>query len=85
MFDREGRFGAELAPRRARTFVRGPRGFNPPAPAPGRQAHGPCRRIASGGKGTAEGKFAALEKAGVITVRSHAGLGAAIAKRLKAA
>ena len=40
--------------------------------------------IASGGQGTAEGKFAALEKAGVTTVRSPADLGAAIAKRLGA-
>ena len=38
--------------------------------------------IASGGKGTAKGKFAALEKAGVTTVRSPGDLGAAIAKRL---
>ena len=38
--------------------------------------------IASGGKGTAEGKFAAMEKAGVTTVKSPGDLGAAIAKRL---
>ena len=38
--------------------------------------------IASGGQGTAAGKFAALEKAGVITVKSPGDLGAAIAKRL---
>ncbi len=39
--------------------------------------------IASGGKGTAEGKFAAMEAAGVTTVRSPGDLGAAIAARLK--
>ena len=38
--------------------------------------------IASGGSGTAEGKFAAMEKAGVTTVKSPGDLGAAIAKRL---
>jgi hypothetical protein len=36
--------------------------------------------IASGGKGTADGKFAAMEAAGVTTVRSPGDLGAAIAK-----
>jgi hypothetical protein len=39
--------------------------------------------IASGGKGTAAGKFAALEKAGVLTVKSPGDLGAAVASRLK--
>jgi succinyl-CoA synthetase alpha subunit len=38
--------------------------------------------IASGGTGTAEGKFAAMEQAGVTTVKSPGDLGAAIAKRL---
>ena len=38
--------------------------------------------FASGGSGTAEGKFAAMEKAGVTTVKSPGDLGAAIAKRL---
>ena len=38
--------------------------------------------IASGGTGTAEGKFAALEAAGVTTVKSPGDLGAAIAARL---
>jgi succinyl-CoA synthetase alpha subunit len=36
----------------------------------------------AGGAGTAEGKFAAMEKAGVTTVKSPGDLGAAIAKRL---
>ncbi len=39
--------------------------------------------IASGGKGTAEGKFAAMEAAGVKTVRSPGDLGAAIASLVK--
>ena len=39
----------------------------------------------SGGSGTAEGKFAAMEAAGVTTVKSPGDLGAAIAKRLGAA
>jgi len=38
--------------------------------------------IASGGKGTAAGKFEALEKAGVTTVKSPGDLGAAIAARM---
>jgi succinyl-CoA synthetase alpha subunit len=39
--------------------------------------------IISGGKGTAAAKFAALEKAGVTTVKSPADLGKAIAGRVK--
>jgi succinyl-CoA synthetase alpha subunit len=38
--------------------------------------------IISGGKGTAKEKFAALEKAGVRTVRSLADLGEAMADQL---
>jgi succinyl-CoA synthetase alpha subunit len=39
--------------------------------------------IIAGGKGTAEDKFAALEEAGVTTVRSPVDLGSALAERLQ--
>ena len=57
-------------------------GFIAGASAPKGKRMGHAGAIASGGSGTAEGKFTAMEKAGVTTVKSPGDLGAAIAKRL---
>ncbi|KAF1687453.1 succinate--CoA ligase subunit alpha [Pseudoxanthomonas taiwanensis] len=73
----------EEAAEYVRQYVKKPVvGFIAGASAPPGKRMGHAGAIASGGQGTAAGKFAAMEAAGITTVRSPGDLGAAIKARL---